>query len=158
MSTYLNRASGPRRIRVIQISMALVLLATIGCGGSGVQASSSREVAAASQSGTAANDQTAGTTKKNQWSLLRVGRRGVDIGAMVPYCGGGNLEPYIQRVKGHRVDMRFVLTMFVRYPRVTGACLGEQISLERRIPVNGNVRDVKFYDGALSPPARRRLR
>jgi hypothetical protein len=47
--------------------------------------------------------------------------------------------------------------MLVRYPHVEGACLGEDISVMRWIPVQGDPRDLAFYDGKYSPPEKRPL-
>ena len=98
-----------------------------------------------------------GALKETQWGIVRARGRRVQIGAFVGYCGEPHPRPHIEQVIRHRGPGRVVLTMFVRYPPVKGACFGEGIMVMRWIAVKGDPRDLVFYDGGPSPPERRPL-
>lgn len=141
--------------RVLEGFAVLTLLVAMGCGGSEAQTSLRTGAEKSHGLEKPSRTQSLGVGKKTQWSLARVARHAVDIGAFVPYCGGENQEPFIERVARHRSGSRVVLTMFVRFPHVKGACVGEGISVAKWIPVRGNARRLTFFDGAVSPPAKR---
>lgn len=136
-----------------------VLVIALGCGGSNGKASGS--AGTYERSGNAIETVTgsgkSGALKKTRWGISRVGMRGVQISAFVPYCGEPHPKPGIERVIRHRAPGRMVLTMFVRYPPTKGACFGSEISVMRWIAVKGDPRDLVFFDGATSPPEKRPL-
>jgi len=141
--------------RVGKCFAVLVVLVAMGCGGSEAQTASPTGAKKSLGLEKPLRTQSSGVVKKTQWSLARVARRAVEIDAFVPYCGGENQEPFIERVARHRSGRRVVLTMFVRYPHVKGACVGEGISVGKWIPVHGDARRLTFFDGAVSPPEKR---
>jgi hypothetical protein len=145
--------------RTVPVSVLAVLLLVLGCGGSNGKAASSARTSeqGGSTKEPAANAGRSGPLKKTRWGISRVGKRRVQIGAFVPYCGEPHPEPYIERVVRHRAPGRVVLTMLVRYPPVKGACFGEGISVMRWITVGGDPRSMIFFDGATSPPEKRAL-
>lgn len=144
-----------RRSCLLKGLAVLVLLVAMGCGGSEAQTPSPTGAEKPHGREKLSTTQSSGVVKKTQWSLSQVARHGVEIGAFVPYCGGENQEPFIERVARHRSGKRVVLTMFVRYPHVKGACVGEGISVGKWIRVRGDARRLSFFDGAVSPPEKR---
>jgi hypothetical protein len=135
-----------------------VLMLSLGCGGSDGQASNSVGGPGRGRStGVASGSSQPGALKKTKWGFSQLGRRHVQIGAFVPYCGEPHPKPYIERVIRNRVQGRVVLTMLVRYPPVKGACLGMGIGVMRWVPVGHDPRKLVFYDGATFPPEKRLL-
>jgi hypothetical protein len=141
--------------RVLKGFVMLALLVTMGCGGSEAPTHLLTEAEKPHGPEKPSRTQNSRVVKKTQWSLARVARRAVEIDAFVPYCGGENQEPFIERIARHRSGRRVVLTMFVRYPHVKGACVGEGISVGKWVPVHGDARRLTFFDGAVSPPEKR---
>ena len=133
------------------LAVLAIVLITFGCGESDGRASSS---GGSSKKATPGSDRH-GALKETQWGISRVGKRRVRIGAFVPYCGEPHPQPYIERVNRHRAPGRVVLTMFVRYPPVKGACFGKDVSVRHWVAVGSDPRKLAFYDGATSPPEKR---
>lgn len=148
--------------RVTALSVMLIAsLLTIGCGESTDKASRSSEASGPAEKAmmvTARAGRTEGVVKKNRWGISQVRGKHIQIGAFVPWCGGANPKPYITRVVRRHSPGRVVVTMFVFYPHVRGACVGEGISVARWVDLGGDPRKLVVYDGATTPPERRDLR
>ncbi len=88
---------------------------------------------------------------------MSIGKRSVELGALVPYCGYNRPKPYVERVERRRRPDGLVLTMFVRFPPKPnkGGCLWVEVGVSQWVKLGRKVAKIELYDGSTSPPVHR---
>lgn len=147
----------PRRVNIFfAAALTIAAVAFIACGGG--QSSGASDTVAGQSADRALGDK---VDKKEvlrpiQWGPVRTASRSVKIGALVGYCDNGESRPYIERVKRRRQMERVVLTMLVRFsPRTRPGCHYLQIGVEKWVKFHKDLSQLRFFDGATSPPTPR---
>lgn len=100
-----------------------------------------------------------GPLRPIRWGIANFAKRSVQIFALVPHCAYTTPEPYVEKVKRQKMARGLELTMLVRFPKTKkgGGCLFSESGVSRWVNLGREVRDIRLYDGAVSPPARRSL-
>jgi hypothetical protein len=129
----------------------------MGCGDTseGTESADSSRAAASAVIGFRTSHSSDARVRSVRWSVLKVARQSIQIGAFVPYCEG-KLKPEVARVSQARHGRKIVLTLFIREPsKGSSACVGYDLGLSQWVKLGKSWHRDSIYDGHGSPPALR---